>query len=62
MLVAFLAVASAQMEVVEVPPVGVALHDGDMLLTEKQKMVYGDAAFAGAGVHKQDIWPKGVIA
>jgi len=47
---------------VEVPPVGVALHDGDMLLTEKQKMVYGDAAFAGAGVHKQDIWPKGVIA
>ena len=43
------------------------LHDGDMLLTPAQKKLYGagsgnNAGFAGAGVKKDDIWPKGVIA
>ena len=46
---------------------GDVLHDGDMILTPAQMKLYGagdedSAPFAGAGVPKSDIWPKGVIA
>ena len=61
LVTAWICCVSAKPEVLQE---GFQLHQGDMLLTEKQMKQYdaSEAAFAGSGVQKDDIWPKGVIA